>query len=153
MDYVQLLPYVIFAGIVVSVFAVASLFSSKVSRASERLDELRDPTLRNREAKDQKKGMGAMFEKAAPALSRALQPKTELEENKLKVRMANAGYISPSAPQLYLAVKVAIMLGGVMLGSRIWVCFLWADAKRFDRTGHRRRAGLLFAGDRAVVHD
>ena len=117
MDFVQLLPYAIFAGIVISVYAVASLFSSKVSRASERLDELRDPTLRNRDAKDRKKGMGAMFEKAAPALSKALQPKTELEENKLKVRMANAGYISPSAPQLYLAVKVAVMLGGVMLGS------------------------------------
>ena len=95
---------------------------SKISRASERLDELRDPTLRNREAKDQKKGMGAMFEKAAPALSKALQPKTELEENKLKVRMANAGYISPTAPQLYLAVKVAIMLLGVLLGGGIRHC-------------------------------
>ncbi len=117
MDYVQILPYVIFGGMVMLVFAIASLFSSKISRASERLDELRDPTLRNRDAKDQKKGVGAMFEKAAPALSRALQPKTELEENKLKVRMANAGYISPSAPQLYLAVKVAIMLLGVVSGA------------------------------------
>lgn len=116
MDFVQLLPYVIFGGIVIFVYAVASLFSSNASRASERLDELRDPTLRNREAKDQKKGVGAMFEKAAPALSKALQPKTELEENQLKVRMANAGYTSPTAPQLFLAVKVAMGLLGAFLG-------------------------------------
>ena len=116
MDYIQILPYVIFGGIVILVYAVASLFSSNASRASERLDELRDPTLRNREAKDQKRGMGAMFQKAAPALSKALQPKTELEENKLKVRLANAGYTSPTAPQLYLAIRVVMMILGAMMG-------------------------------------
>ena len=116
MDFIQILPYAIFGGIVISVYAVASLFASDASRASERLDELRDPTLRNRDGKDQETGMGAMLKKAAPALSKALQPKTELEENKLKVRMANAGYISPAAPQLFLAIKVAMMLGGALLG-------------------------------------
>ena len=116
MDYIQVLPYAIFGGIVLAVYAVASLFSSNASRASERLDELRDPTLRNREGKDQKKGVGAFLHKAAPGLAKALQPKTELEQNKLKVRLANAGYISPAAPQLYLAIKVAIMLFGALVG-------------------------------------
>jgi tight adherence protein C len=116
MDFVQLLPYIIFGGIVLFVYAIASLFASDDSRASERLDELRDPTLRNREGKDQKTGMQAMLQKAAPALSRALQPKTELEENKLKVRMANAGYTSPAAPQLFLAIKVAMGIGGLLIG-------------------------------------
>lgn len=115
MDYIQILPYVIFGGIVILVYAVASVFSKEQSRASERLDELRDPTLRNREL-EQKTGVGAMLQKAAPALSKALQPKTELEQNKLKVRLANAGYTSPTAPQLYLALKVAMMMGGALLG-------------------------------------
>ena len=116
MDFIQILPYVIFGGIVVLVYAVSSLFAKEASRASERLDELRDPTLRNREQLEQKTGMGAMLQKAAPALSRALQPKTELEQNKLKVRLANAGYTSPTAPQLYLAIKVAMMIGGAVFG-------------------------------------
>src|SRR5688572_29269609 len=100
MDYIQVLPYAIFGGIVLAVYAVASLFSSNASRANERLDELRDPTLSHLEGKDQKKGVGAFLQKAAPGLAKALQPKTELEQNKLKVRLANAGYISPAAPQL-----------------------------------------------------
>ncbi len=116
MDFAQLLPYVIFGGIVLFVYAVASLFASNASRASERLDELRDPTLRNRDPKDQPTGMGAMFKKAAPALSKALQPKTELEQNNLKVRLANAGYTTPTAPQLYLAIKVAMMIFGAVVG-------------------------------------
>ncbi len=49
-------------------------------------------------------------------MSKALKPKTELEENKLKVRMANAGYISPAAPQLYLAIKFALMIFGAVMG-------------------------------------
>ena len=60
--------------------------------------------------------MGAVVEMAAPALSKALQPKTELEQSELKRRLANAGYNSPTAPQLFLAVKFALMLVGLVVG-------------------------------------
>ena len=72
MEFTQILPFAAFGVIVILVYAVASLFASNQSRASERLDELRDPSLRNREDKDEGGGMGAMFKKAAPALSKAL---------------------------------------------------------------------------------
>ena len=86
MDPVQFLPWAIFGGITFGAWALINFFSSQSSRASERLDELRDPTLRNKDqAADGKTGMGAMVEKAAPALSKALQPKTELEQSKLKI--------------------------------------------------------------------
>ncbi len=58
-----------------------------------------------------------MLEKAAPALSKALQPKTELEANKLKVRLANAGFSMPAAPQVFLALKVTILAVGVVAGA------------------------------------
>src|SRR3972149_6701780 len=110
MDPVQFLPWAIFGGITFGAWALINYFSSRSSRASERLDELRDPTLRNKDqASDGKTGMGAMVEKAAPALSKALQPKTELEQSELKIRMANAGYSSPNAPQIFLAVKFAML--------------------------------------------
>lgn len=118
MDPVQFLPWAIFGGITCGAWALITYFSGRRSRASERLDELRDPTLRNRDAQagDGKSGMGAMVEKAAPALSKALQPKTELEQSELKIRLANAGYSNPNAPQFFLATKFAMLLGGVMLG-------------------------------------
>lgn len=118
MDIAQLLPWAIFGGITCAILGAMSFFTSKSSRASERLDELRDPTLRNKKSEaDRTGGMGAMLEKAAPKLSKALQPKTELEASALKVRMANAGFNSPNAAQIFLALKVALALGGAMIGA------------------------------------
>ena len=116
MDFQALLPWAIFGGITLGAWAVFSLFSGRGSRAQERLEELRDPGLRNKEKADGK-GMGGMLEKAAPALSKALTPKTELEASELKVRLANAGFNSPNAPQIYLGLKVMLLLAGVVIGS------------------------------------
>ncbi len=118
MDLTNLVPWAIFGVITFGVWALINVFSSRSSRAMERLEELRDPTLRNREGGGSgKTGMGAVVEMAAPALSKALQPKTELEQSELKKRMANAGYNAPGAAQLFLAIKFAMMIGGCLLGS------------------------------------
>jgi tight adherence protein C len=121
LDFAQLMPYAIFGGITFVMWAVFSYFSASASRADERLEELRDPSLRNRganaETKSTSSGAMAMLEKAAPKLSRALEPKTELEQSKLKVRLANAGYSSPNAPELFLATKVGLLLVGTLAGS------------------------------------
>jgi tight adherence protein C len=116
MNLTSLLPWAVFGAFTIGVWALINLFSSRSSRATERLEELRDPTLRNREGGSGKTGMGAVVEMAAPALSKALQPKTELEQSELKRRMANAGYNAPGAPQMFLAIKFAMMVGGAMLG-------------------------------------
>src|SRR5262245_39375850 len=98
MDLEQLLPYAIFGVITFGAWAIFNAFAKSSSVVHKRLDELRDPSLRAREG--QEKGVGGMMEKAAPTLSRALQPKTEFEASALKVRLANAGFQSPKAPQL-----------------------------------------------------
>ncbi|MEQ9070446.1 MAG: type II secretion system F family protein, partial [Gimesia chilikensis] len=59
----------------------------------------------------------SLLEKAAPTLSKALTPKSELEENQLKVRLANAGYNSENAPSIFLSLKVTLGLLGVLIGS------------------------------------
>ncbi|MBI1347356.1 type II secretion system F family protein [bacterium] len=115
MNMLSILPWAIFGAITVAVWAVMMLFGSKDSRAAERLDELRDPQLRNKKG-SKKQGMGAVIEAAAPALSKALQPKTELEQNQLKVRMSNAGYHNVEAPQVYLAIKFCLLLLGALAG-------------------------------------
>lgn len=115
MDYSNYLPWIVFAAFAAGVWAVMSLFNKDESRATERLDELRDPTLRERGKGKQKNGM-TLLERAAPTLSKALQPKSELESNALRVRLATAGYNSANAPQMYLALKMLFLLFGALLG-------------------------------------
>lgn len=117
MDLTQLVPWAIFGAITLGIWSLINILTSRSSRADERLDELRDPTLRAREAHASKTGMGAVIEKAAPTLSKALEPKTELEANELKVRLANAGFNSPNAAQIFLALKVALLVVGAVIGS------------------------------------
>jgi tight adherence protein C len=114
MDFASILPWAIFGLVTFGAWALINVFTTRQSRALERLDELRDPGLRNRE--QGKSGMGAVVEMAAPALSKALEPKTELEQSALKTRMANAGFNSPNAAQFFLAVKFAMMVGGAIMG-------------------------------------
>ena len=121
-DLAPYLPWMIFGAISVALWAVFQIFTRNKSRADERLEEFRDPTLRQREQLKEgarSGGMSAMLEKAAPALSKALKPKTELEANKLKVRLANAGFNGPSAAQVYLSAKIILLIAGAVIGSGV----------------------------------
>jgi len=131
MDFSTIAPFAIFGAVTVAIFAVVNLFSKRTTRADERLDELRDPTRRARLAagSNSPKGMGAMIEKAAPALSKALQPKTELEANKLKISLANAGFNSPAAPQIYLSAKLISLAAGIILGGGFGL-FSWGVTQK-----------------------
>ena len=116
MDLTQIVPYAVLGGITFTVFTIFSFFGGRRTRASERLDEIRDPTMRNRHG-ESAKGVTGVLEKAAPKLSKALEPQSELEQNALKVRLANAGFSNPNAPQFFLAIKVASLVMGAFIGS------------------------------------
>lgn len=117
MEFEQLLPWAVFGTFSCLAWALINHFNSKESRASQRLDELRNPLLRNKDLQGKGSGMGGMLQKAAPTLSKALQPKTELEQSALKVRLANAGFNSPHASNLFLAIKFSMLIGGGFLGA------------------------------------
>src|SRR5262249_22114952 len=65
----------------------------------------------------EKNGVAAALERAAPALSQALAPKTDLERNELKLRLANAGFNNPSAASIFLAVKLIMLAIGLIGGA------------------------------------
>ncbi|MFO1092714.1 MAG: hypothetical protein U0992_05270 [Planctomycetaceae bacterium] len=111
-----IVPIAVFLGITIAVWAIIGMFGEQENRASERLDELKDPSRRAQNAAKNNTGVSSAFKKAAPALSKVLQPKTELEENALKVRLSNAGYNSPNAPVFFLAIKLGCLLAGVTFG-------------------------------------
>ncbi len=112
----MLIPLAAFAAIASGVWAVVTMFGTNQSRAAERLDEIRDPFARNRRSKDGNK-MNDMFERAAPKLSKALQPKSETEQSKIKVRLANAGFSHPNAVRNFLASKSIVAMAGAFFGT------------------------------------
>jgi tight adherence protein C len=117
MDISQIAPLAVFAAFSIGAYTLFSLFSSEKSRVAERLEELRDPGKRKRSLQDvDEDGVAGMFKKAAPTLSKALKPKSELDQSNLKVRLANAGFSSPNAPTLFLAIKFAGLLLGLAVG-------------------------------------
>ncbi len=122
------IPIVVFVAITFGVWALLSVFSKKESRASERLDVLRDPRKRGVEL-EKANSMGQALQKAAPALSKALGSKTELEQNKLKLRLANAGFRSQHAATIFLAIKTVSLGFGAVIGGGygIWKSGLTID--------------------------
>ena len=117
MDLQTILPVAAFVAITAGLWAVVSLFSKKASRASERLEEWRDPFARQKRENGQgSNSVGSMFEKAAPAMSKALESKNELENSKLKVRLANAGFSKPDSARNFLAIKLMSLCAGLFFG-------------------------------------
>lgn len=124
MDVMQILPWAIFGFITCVVLVLMSYFNSSKSRTLERLEELRDPTLREKEkllARREKSGVAAAFEKAAPKLSQALAPKNEDQRNELKMRLANAGFNSPNAASIFLTIKLIMLAVGALGGTGVGI--------------------------------
>lgn len=133
MDFAMLLPWAVFGGIASATWAVLSMTTATGSRTASRLAELRNPLARQGKggAVKPQTGVGAALERAAPTLSKALTPKSELEQSQLKVRLANAGFNSPHAVELYLAIKVSVMIVGAVLGSGIGLAVFGFNQKGF----------------------
>ena len=122
MDIMQILPWAIFGCVTCVVLGLMSVMNTKKSRALERLDELRDPTLRDKERLGKEKGgMTAALEKAAPSLSQAMAPTNADERNQLKLRLASAGFNNPNAASLFLTIKVIGLGFGVVIGGGVGV--------------------------------
>lgn len=107
-----------FGAIAAVVWTLMTMFAGGKSRATERLDEMRDPNRRRGLAGgDDGNGMKGMIEKAAPKLSKALESKDEEEQSALKVRLGNAGFSNPNAPRNFLALKIISLILGLLFGA------------------------------------
>ncbi len=121
-DFSRFLPLAIFGVFAAAAWFLLDLFASGQQRTEQRLDELRDPNRRRRsldaDGRPGKKSdaMAKLLEKASPALAKPLQPKSEAEIGKLKLRLVNAGFRSEAAPSIYLGAKLAGLVVGVTLG-------------------------------------
>ncbi|MBN1852055.1 MAG: type II secretion system F family protein [Pirellulales bacterium] len=96
-------------------------FASGKPRAVQRLDEIRDPYSRRGDHDEggmikRTDAMTKMLEKASPALAKPLQPKSEKEADKLKLKLAYAGFRSDAAPSLFLSFKFIFLMIGLVAG-------------------------------------
>ncbi len=120
MDLETILPVAAFVAITCGMWGLWTIFNKKSSRAAERLEEWRDP-FAGKNANlvavvGNGNSVGAMFDKAAPALSKALESKNELEQSNLKIRLANAGFSRQEASRNFLAIKVISLGVGLFFG-------------------------------------
>jgi tight adherence protein C len=133
---VDLLPLLVFVGIVAGIWAVLSGISSRNSKAVERLARLSRPqSLADIEdpknAKNGERFQGLV--ETAKALSSPLMPQTELEQSELKTRLANAGFRSDAAPMVYSGLRFGTLLlfflgsAAIFLPGRpmVWGTFQW----------------------------
>src|SRR5262245_22994726 len=107
----EIIPILVFAALVAGVFAVLNMLSSRNSRAAERLEKLNRPaSLAELEDPKGKKERFQNFMEAAKALSKPMMPKTDLEQSRLKIKLANAGFRSDGAVAVYLGIRFGVFL-------------------------------------------
>jgi tight adherence protein C len=116
----RLLPFAVFGGIAVVVWWLLDFFAAAKPRAEERLEEFRNPRVRRRDedTSPTKKsaGMSKVLAAASPTLAKPLQPKNAAEVSKLKGKLSAAGFRGESAVSIYLGIKFAALMAGVVLG-------------------------------------
>ena len=120
-SFEDLLPFAMFGMFAALAWWMLEFVAAGKSRASERLDELKNPRARRREtdvsALKKQDRMTKVLEKASPALAKPLQPKSDTERGKLKTKLANAGFRNESAPSIFLGLKFVGLLVGLFLGA------------------------------------
>jgi len=109
--FAEVIPLLVFAGLVAGIFAFLTLISNRNSRAQDRLERLSRPqSLVDIEDPKAKRERFAGVMETAKALSKPLMPQTELEQSELKIKLANAGFRSDSAVSVYLGIRFATFM-------------------------------------------
>ena len=66
--------------------------------------------------------MAKLMERASPSLSKALQPKSEADVSKLKLKLSYAGFRGETATSVFLGFKaICLFLGFLIGGGSLWL--------------------------------
>src|SRR5947209_7956703 len=107
----DLVPLLVFGGIVALIWAFLSMISNRNSRALDRLSRL-SRTASLADIEDPLKAKAGKFQgltDAVKSISKPLMPQTEIEQNALKTKLANAGFRSDAAPLVYSGIRLATL--------------------------------------------
>lgn len=142
----NLIPVAVFGMVATLTWWVLDLLASRKPRAIERLEEIRHPRVRPNLADTipvkRTDAVTKVLEKATPALAKPLEPKSEAELNRLKSRLAAAGFRSESAGSMFLGLKFIGLVAGLAIGGVVFLP-LWGVGQP-TLVGTVVTAGLLF---------
>lgn len=118
LNFQTILPFAVFGLFAVAAWWLLELFAAGKPKAEQRLDEFKNP--RKKRAEERGRGgrdgaMSRVLEKATPALARPLQPQDEESAGKLKKKLVQAGLRSEGAASVFLGLKFAGLIAGLML--------------------------------------
>lgn len=126
----------VFGAIAIVVWVIVDFLGRGRSRSEERLHDYTDPQARKRREEGggpKKNEAMALLERSAPALAKPLQPKTEKDMSKLKLKLSHAGFRSEAAPQIFLGMKFVMLIIGVVIGGGTTVALLGLNLKSLFR--------------------
>lgn len=115
----KLMPIAVFGAFAAATWWLLDVLATPKPRAEERLDEFKNPRKRRNEENSPTKKSAAMTKvlaAASPTLARPLQPKNAVEVGKLKSKLSQAGFRNESTVSVFLGLKIAALLVGVVLG-------------------------------------
>lgn len=118
MDYSTLIPIAAGGAAVAAVLLLMEWMKGSKPRLEERLEEVRDPSLRRRreEPRGATEAMKEALGRATPKFAKPLEPQNEKDASKLKQKLAEAGMRSDAATTFFLGSKVVALIIGGMLG-------------------------------------
>ncbi len=138
----------IFGGVTALALWVLEMMSRKKPRAEERLEELSEPSVR-RENGGSKGAVTMVLEKASPALSAPLQPKTSEEVSQTRAKLNSAGFRTENAPEIFWSLKMIGLIVGFVAGGGVglFVKGMTPDTATYAGLG----AGLAFFMPEIIV--
>ena len=119
-EFESLIPLAVFGAFAAAAWWVLDWMAADRPRAVARLDELKNPRARRDRQEDtalkRSDTVTKVLERATPGLARPLQPKNEADLGKLRTKLAIAGFRSEAASSIFLGLKFAGLVAGMVLG-------------------------------------
>lgn len=135
----EVVPWLVATAIGLTVYVLYTLFSARDARAEKRLDRFSRLGGEQDAESNGSERFQQLIEKAAPALAKPLTPQTEEEQSDLRIKLMNAGWRNESAPSVYLGIKFASLLVGLLIALTVIV-------PTYGLTRNGLVYGLLVAG-------
>ncbi|MSU78549.1 MAG: type II secretion system F family protein [Gemmataceae bacterium] len=119
----DMIPLLVFGGIVAAIWVLLSMISNRNSQAQDRLSRLSRPQSLA-DIDDSTKAKGNKLQglaNAVKSVSKPLMPQTEIEQNALKTKLANAGFRSDAAPMVYSGIRIVCLAVCFMISLAIFM--------------------------------
>jgi len=119
---IDVVPFIVFAAILVGAWFLMAALSKRGNKAEERLDRLgRGQSMNEVDMLDARRQRFGGLKDAIAQLGGAMEGQSDLEKNKLKLNLTNAGFRSDAAPMIYQGLRLLCIVlflvptAGIML--------------------------------------